>query len=95
MFLPGIFAYRSVLAGGIPMDIPDFRDPAVREQYRNDTQCTDPKLAGDQLIPSYSKGNPQIDQSVYDYLAAMPMNVENNSAHRKQLQAEQAKNKEA
>lgn len=95
MFLPGIFAYRSVLAGGIPMDIPDFRDPAVREQYRNDTQCTDPRLAGDQLIPSYSKGNPQIDQSVYDYLAAMPMNVENNSAYRKQLQAEQAKNKEA
>ena len=26
MFLPGMFAYRSVLAGGIPMAIPDLRD---------------------------------------------------------------------
>lgn len=66
MFLPGMFAYRSVLNGGIPMAIPDFRDPAVREQYRNDTACTDPKVAGDMLIPSYSKGNPDIPDSVYE-----------------------------
>ena len=66
MFLPGMFAYRSVLSGGIPMEIPNLRDKAVREQYRNDTMCTDPKVAGDLLIPVFSKGNPDIPQEVYD-----------------------------
>jgi predicted dehydrogenase len=65
MFLPGMFAYRSILEGGIPMEIPNLRDPAVRDQYRHDRICTDPKYAGDQLIPSYSKGNPVIDDAVY------------------------------
>ena len=90
MFLPGIFGYRSALQGGIPVDIPNFRDPQVREQYRNDTQCTDPKLAGDMLIPSYSKGNPDIPQENYDYLASMPENVENNRAYRLKRNAGEA-----
>ena len=67
MFLPGLFAYRSVLAGGQPMDIPDMRDPVQREKWRNDTACTDPKAAGDMLQPSYSKGNPEIPDEVYAY----------------------------
>ena len=87
MFLPGMFAYRSVLQGGIPMDIPDFRDPAVRQQYRNDTQCTDPKMAGDQWIPSYSQGNPDIPREIYDYLASIPENEENSRAYRKKHSA--------
>ena len=66
MFLPGMFAYRSVLAGGIPMEIPNLRDKTVRELYKNDTKCTDPKVAGEQLLPVYSKGNPDIPQQVYD-----------------------------
>ncbi len=66
MFLPGMFGYRSVLAGNIPMEIPNLRDKAVRDQWRNDTWCTDPKVAGDMLVPSYSKGNPDIPQEVYD-----------------------------
>ena len=65
MFLPGLFAYRSVLAGGIPMEIPNLRLPDVREKYRNDTACTDPKVAGDMLQPSYSKGNPDIPPQTY------------------------------
>jgi len=68
MFLPGLFAYRSILAGGIPMEIPNLRDKAVREQYRNDTACTDPKAAGDMLQPNFSKGNVEIDDSVYDLI---------------------------
>lgn len=36
MTIPGIQAYRSALAGGIPQIIPNFRDPAVREAYRDD-----------------------------------------------------------
>ena len=66
MFLPGLLAYRSVLNGGAPMQIPDFRDPKQREPFRNDTACTDPNVAGEQYIPSYSKGNPDVPQSVYD-----------------------------
>ena len=70
MFLPGLFAYRSILAGNIPIDIPDFRDPQVRDRYRNDTACTDPLVAGDQLIPAQANGNPQIDPAIYANLKA-------------------------
>jgi hypothetical protein len=68
MFFPGLLAYRSVLNGGAPVEVPDFRDKTVREKYRNDTACTDPKVAGDQLIPVYSKGNPEIDPAVYEHM---------------------------
>ena len=68
MFLPGMFAYRSVLNGGVTMEIPNLREQSVREQYRNDTMCTDPKVAGDMLIPVFSKGNPDIPKEVYDHM---------------------------
>ena len=66
MWMCGFFGYLSVLDGGIPKEIPNLRDPAVREQFRNDNRCTDPKVAGDQLLPSYSKGNPEIPAEVYE-----------------------------
>ena len=66
MTLPGLFAYRSILEGGVPLAVPDMRDPATREKYRNDTLCTDPAAAGDMLVPAYSKGEPKIDPSVYE-----------------------------
>ncbi len=68
MFLPGMFAYRSILAGGIPMEIPNLRDKAVREQYRNDTACTDPNVAGDMLLPTMSLGTPEIPEEVYQLM---------------------------
>ena len=68
MFLPGLFAYRSILKGGIPMEIPNLRNKAVREQWRNDTACTDPKVAGDMLLPTFSKGTPDIDDGVYAHM---------------------------
>ena len=34
--IPGIQALRSAVQGGEPMAVPDFRDPAQRQQYRND-----------------------------------------------------------
>jgi hypothetical protein len=68
MFLPGMFAYRSILKGGIPMEIPNLRDKSVREQWRNDTACTDPKVAGDVLLPTFSKGTPDIDDGVYEHI---------------------------
>lgn len=66
MFLPGLFAYRSVLQGGIPMDIPNLRLKEERDRYRQDTACTSPLAAGDQLLPVFSRGNPEIPASVYD-----------------------------
>ncbi len=68
MFLPGIFAYRSILKGNTPMAIPDLRDKNERSRWRNDTACTDPKAAGDMLLPTFSKGTPEIDDSVYDHM---------------------------
>lgn len=68
MFLPGMFAYRSILDGGIPKEIPNLRDKATRELWRNDTTCTDPKVAGEMYIPPFSKGIIEIDEGVYDYI---------------------------
>ena len=68
MFLPGMFAYFSVLDDNRPQAIPDLRDRTEREKWRGDTRCTDPAVAGEQLLPSYSKGNQPIPQSVYDGL---------------------------
>ncbi|MCR5522936.1 MAG: GNAT family N-acetyltransferase [Clostridia bacterium] len=68
MFLPGIFAYFSVLEGNIPQAIPDLRNKTDREKWRNDTRCTDPAVAGCQLLPSCSKGNADIPESVFEKL---------------------------
>ena len=68
MFLPGLFAYRSVLNGGITMDIPNLKDDKEREKYRNDFACTDPKKAKDQLQPSYSKANLDIPKEIYQQI---------------------------
>ena len=71
MFLPGLFAYRSVMAGGIPLAIPNLRDKAERDKWRHDTTCTDPKAAGDMLLPTFSRGTPEIPQEVYDRMARL------------------------
>jgi predicted dehydrogenase len=65
MFLPGMFAYRSVLVGGMPMSIPDLKIPVQREKWLNDTWCEDISVAKEQLVPSYSKGNPVIPDETY------------------------------
>lgn len=66
MFLPGMFAYRSILKGGISMDIPDLRDKNEREKYRNDTACTMPETAGKMLLPTSVNGTPDIPKEIYD-----------------------------
>lgn len=68
MFLPGMFAYRSILADGKAMDIPNLRDKSIRDEWRNDTTCTDPKVAGDSLLPTKYGGTPEIEDGVYDYM---------------------------
>ena len=87
MCLPGLFAYFSVLAGGIPMEIPDLRDPAQREKYRFDRRCTDPAAAEGDRLPSYSKGDPGIPPENYERLRALPIDAEvNRSYYEKQKQ---------
>lgn len=68
MYLPGMFAYRSILNGGAPVEIPNLRDKAVRDEWRNDTACTSPKVAGDMLLPIFSLGTPEIDDGVYEHI---------------------------
>ncbi len=66
MWMCGFFGYISVLNGGVPIEIPNLREPAVREKYRNDTRCTDPEIAGEQLMSPYSKGELEIPEEIYD-----------------------------
>ena len=66
MFLPGLFGYFSILDGSAPKQIPNLRDPAQRDAWRNNTACVDPKAAGDQLLPTNINGTPEIDPAVYD-----------------------------
>lgn len=68
MFLPGLFAYFSVLDGGRPQAIPDLRNKAARERWRHDTRCTDPKAAGENLLPVSSKGDIEIPDAVFENL---------------------------
>lgn len=65
MFLPGMFAYRSVLAGGVPTEIPNLRSPEEREKWRSDTACVTPEKAGDMLLPTAVGGTPDIPDEVY------------------------------
>lgn len=65
MWLPGFFGYVSVLEGGRMQQIPNLRLKEERDRWRHDTRCTDPKAAGDQLLPSYSQGNPAIEPEIY------------------------------
>lgn len=66
MWMCGFFGYLSVLDGGTPKAIPNLRYKAERELWRYDRRCTDPKVAGDSLLPSYSKGELSIPDEIYD-----------------------------
>ncbi|MDD3214050.1 MAG: hypothetical protein PHY64_10265, partial [Eubacteriales bacterium] len=66
MALPGILGYQSILNGNIPFEVPDFRDPSVREAYRNENACTNPEIAGDRLLPRCSFPTEEIPDSVYE-----------------------------
>lgn len=76
MFLPGMFAYYSILNNNSSMIIPNLRLKEERDKYRNDTRCVNKEKAGDMLIPSYSKGDIEIPNEIYqkikkDYLKTM------------------------
>ncbi len=66
MWMCGFFAYLSALDDGKPKAIPNLRFKNERELWRYDRRCTDPKVAGDALLPSYSKGKLYIPDEIYD-----------------------------
>ena len=71
MWLPGHFAYRSVCNGNASFKIPDMRNPSERAAFKNDTWCTNPKIANGDLAPVYSKGTPDIPMEVYERVRKM------------------------
>jgi len=72
MGLPGVLAYRSIINGNIPVEVPDLRDKAIREKYRHDNICTDPRVAsGAELLPSNSTGEIIVPDAVYEREAAL------------------------
>lgn len=66
MCVCGILAYRSILNGNVPVAVPDLRDKAQRDKYRNDHACTNPTEAGDMLLPICSKDYGEIPDEVYE-----------------------------
>lgn len=68
MFLPGLFAYRSILDGSVPKEIPDLRDKHTRDLWRSDTACSDADAAGAMLLPTRIGGTPEIDDGVYEHM---------------------------
>lgn len=78
MFLPGLMAYKSIMNGNVRIEIPNFRNKADREKWRNDTTCTDKKVAGDMYVPPYSKGSPIIEQKTYEKVQNMYLNKSKN-----------------
>jgi len=67
MTLPGTLGYRSIWEGNKTLEVPDFRRKDVREQYRNDNWCVDPKMAGPgQPEHSCARGPVEVADSVYE-----------------------------
>lgn len=66
MGICGILAWRSALNGNVPIDVPDLSIPEERDKFRNDNACTNPDVAGEQLVPQTSSELQDIPDEVYD-----------------------------
>lgn len=94
MSLPGMFAYRSILNGNIPMEIPDLRIKEVRDRYRNDTACTIASAAGDQLLPTCSLGTPEMDPAIYEAVRQKWLVIQQRKEEEARAEEEEALAKE-
>jgi len=68
MYLPGLLAHRSILNGNIPIEVPNLRRKSERDKYRNDHACTNPAVAGDQLVPQSHHPDIEIPDSTYEHV---------------------------
>ncbi len=66
MCIPGILAYKSIVNGNCSIDIPNLRNKAERDAYRNDTFCTFEESAGDQWVSNNIQGFEPVPDSVYE-----------------------------
>lgn len=71
MGIPGILGYRSILGGGIPVEIPNLRIKEVRNLYRNDVACTDAAVAGAAVLPVSSRGNRIVPETTYEHIRSV------------------------
>lgn len=71
MCIPGILGYKSIANGNASIEIPDLRDPAQRDKYRNDTFCSFPKIAGDMYVSHNLTGTPEPSDEVYEKVRKM------------------------
>lgn len=63
----GILGYRSALQGGMPLEVPDFRDKAVREKYRNDDWNPNPALRRPGMPYSSILGDIPVPEENYEF----------------------------
>ncbi len=66
MALPGLLAFRSIVDKGVPYEVPDLRDKIVREKYRSDHYCTDPRTPAEFRLPTSKNGTPEVEEGVYE-----------------------------
>ncbi len=66
MNLCGMMAWRSILDGNEPKEVPDFRIPEVRDRFRDDNACCTPEVAGDMLLPTTSNKKYTFPDEVYE-----------------------------
>ena len=88
MCIPGILAYKSIVNGNIPMDIPNLRNPEERDAFRNDTFCTFEDVAGDQWVPNNVKDPTPLPDEVYDRVKALWEEAERKDAEKRAAEAE-------
>ncbi|MCA1809360.1 MAG: Gfo/Idh/MocA family protein [Kiritimatiellia bacterium] len=66
MTLPGLLGFRSIMSGNQAVDIPNLRNKKVRDAYRDDHWCCDPKLVGPgQPRASMAAGPVKIPADIY------------------------------
>ena len=66
----GIQGYKSALQGGVPMEVPDFRKPEVRDRYRHDEWNPDPARHREGYPPSSVLGKIDVSNESLAIFAA-------------------------
>ncbi len=66
MSTPGTLGYRSIVEGNAPIKVPNLRNKAERDAYRNDTLCCFPEIAGDQYVSNNIHNNEPIPDEVFE-----------------------------
>ena len=79
MGVTGILAYRSILNGNMPMEVPDFRKLENRDKYRHDQLSTNPAALEENRLPNCSFDSPEIPDNVYEEVRKTWMSEQEDS----------------